>query len=95
MQRHGEHSYDTLGYRDLRLLNKTDAKWLVEAWGEPTRHSTLNATHKAVWDRFEDALMKRQKEHSGRLLDDLMALQRSSYSPPMPRTKDRKWWKFW
>jgi hypothetical protein len=90
-----EFSYDTLGYRDLRLLNKTDAKWLVEAWGEPTRHSTLNATHKAVWDRFEDALMKRQKEHSGRLLDDLVALQRSSYSPPMPRTKDRKWWKFW
>jgi hypothetical protein len=30
-----EMPYPKIGYTELRLLNKTDQKWLVDAWGEP------------------------------------------------------------
>ncbi|GEP43089.1 hypothetical protein BGE01nite_23800 [Brevifollis gellanilyticus] len=79
-----EYSYARLGYKKLRLLNKTDVKWLVEAWGEPQKHTTLNALHKAVWDRFEATLLGRAAKES-----DLSNLHYSSIisimeSPPLP-----------
>jgi len=64
------YSYETLGYEQLDLLNKTDRKWLIDAWGEPKGHTTLNTMHRALWDaneqkvqgsqqsRFRDAITK-------------------------------------
>lgn len=61
-------AYKELGYRELPLLNKTDCKWLVDSWGEPRLHTTLNALHRAVWEAHETRLIaQRQKEESERL----------------------------
>jgi hypothetical protein len=90
-----EFSYNTLGYQELRLLNKTDIKWFVESWGEPSHHSTLNAMHKLTWDRFEDSLIKRRKEDSDRRMAAFLALRDLSNLPPTPEPEKSKWWKFW
>ncbi len=49
-------SYKSLGYRHLTLLNKTDVKWLIEAWGEPESHRTLHKLHLGVWEEYEEKL---------------------------------------
>ena len=55
-------SYKNLGYEALELLNKTDIKWLIEAWGEPECHSTLHEMHLDLWREYENKLqVKRQK----------------------------------
>ena len=56
------YTYSELGYRDLTLLNKTDVKWVVEAWGEPDCHTTLNALHRPVWEEYESRLIARRKK---------------------------------
>lgn len=48
--------YHVLGYEKLELLNKTDAKWLVEAWGAPITHFTLHELHLDIWNHYEDKL---------------------------------------
>jgi hypothetical protein len=53
-------SYNELGYKKLELLNKTDCKWLVELWGEPQSHSTLNDLHADVWDEYERKLIRKR-----------------------------------
>jgi len=55
-------SYNNLGYNKLNLLNKTDIKWLVEIWGEPQSHSTLNEIHNDIWHKYELILLERQKK---------------------------------
>lgn len=54
-------SYVDLGYNQLRLLNKTDVKWLIGQWGEPEGHSTLNAMHRATWEVYERKLAQTQR----------------------------------
>ncbi len=34
--------WNTLGYRNLELLTKTDCKLLVQHWGEPLHHDNIN-----------------------------------------------------
>ena len=36
-----DYDYQDIGYEKLELINKTDAKKLVELWGEPNGHKTL------------------------------------------------------
>lgn len=60
-------SYSSLGYSQLELLNKTDCKWFVEQWGEPSKHSTLHNQHKSVWDEYEEKLMEERSEADGEL----------------------------
>ena len=48
--------YQALGYKQLTLLTATDAKWLVEAFGEPVGHSTVNRIHHALWTEYEKRL---------------------------------------
>lgn len=64
-------TYTELGYRHLSLLNKTDAKWLVAAWGEPTMHTTLYALHQDTWVFYEQALYRDRKSREGGLLETL------------------------
>lgn len=49
-------TWESLGYRELALLKKTDCKWMVEAWGEPSAHTTAHQKYKTVWDRYESIL---------------------------------------
>ena len=65
-------SYKVLGYKHLELLNKTDRKWIVEQWGEPETHSTLNKLHKDVWDEYETKLIEKRKKERERLWSDLI-----------------------
>lgn len=55
-------TYQELGYEQLELLNKTDAKWLIEAWGNPTAHSTLHKIHKNVWCEYEQKLKAKRNK---------------------------------
>ncbi len=63
-------SYATLGYEKLPLLNKTDAKWLTQSWGEPKRHTTLNKVHREAWVKYEDLLANQFKTRD----EDLVSL---------------------
>lgn len=51
-------TYSELGYHKLSLLNKTDCKWIVEAWGEPDSHKTLNEMYQQIWNKYENKLIK-------------------------------------
>lgn len=46
-------TYKELGYENLLLLKKTDKKFLIELWGEPEQHSTLNLIHNNLWREYE------------------------------------------
>jgi hypothetical protein len=50
--------YDVLGYEKLQLLNKRDAKWLIEMWGKPQGHSTLYEIHRPIWNAYEAKLQE-------------------------------------
>ena len=58
-----EIDYMKIGYSNLDALGKTDIKWLIERFGEPTGHMTTkdiyseviaNAVTRYIWDRYED-----------------------------------------
>lgn len=42
--------YAVLGYKHVSLLTKTDAKWLVQEWGEPESHGYMRELHLAQWN---------------------------------------------
>jgi hypothetical protein len=63
--------YETLGYDQLALLNKTDCAWLKEVWGVPEGHTTLRALHEAEWREAVQRLLKSRWEDSNKLLRDL------------------------
>lgn len=37
--------YPTMGYQCIEALGKTDAKWLVDAFGEPAEHQSFDASY--------------------------------------------------
>ena len=59
--------YQLLGYKELTLLAVTDAKWLVETFGEPRAHSTVNRLHRAVWIEYERRLNDWEWEPDSRM----------------------------
>lgn len=50
-------TYAELGYSELKLLNKTDIKWIVERWGESEHHSTLHRMYDGLWREYEEKLL--------------------------------------
>ncbi len=79
-------TFDQLGCDRLRLLNKTDKRWLVDVYGPPSAHRTLNELHRALWDRFEGALATKRKREDDELFGEIRSTIKA---PPRP------WWKFW
>lgn len=67
-------TYKDLGYRELVLLKKTDWKWMVEVWGEPRSHTTLNAIHRRVWDTHETKLIEARERENARRLSEIRSL---------------------
>lgn len=55
-----QYDWEKLGYKHLPLLNKTDVKRLVAAWGEPKRHSSLIKDYASVWSEYEIRLLENQ-----------------------------------
>jgi hypothetical protein len=74
--------YNQLGYQCLPLLNKADRKWIVDAWGEPEKHTSLRALYAEVWSAAVRALTdKRVAEYAERwhqqiTSEQYLALQR-------------------
>lgn len=63
--------YQQLGYEQLKLLTKTDAKMLVNLYGEPNQHSTLNQLYTEVWQQAEqDYLQCLQQGQSAEQLEN-------------------------
>ena len=46
-------TWDSVGYDQLELLNKTDQKWMIEAWGEPSQHRSLSSSYSDIWIEYE------------------------------------------
>lgn len=46
-----EFPYRIVGHLHLRLLNKTDRKWIEDAWGPPDGHANPHDLHRDVFDR--------------------------------------------
>lgn len=67
-------TYQDLGYKKLELLNKTDIKWLVEAWGEPTNHTTLHDLHIELWNEYERKLKNKRLRDNQKFIKELKAL---------------------
>lgn len=67
-------SYNELGYEKLELLNKTDIKWLVECWGEPTAHTTLHEVHIDVWRKYEAQLKNKRNRQTEEFVSELKSL---------------------
>ena len=90
-------TYERLGYRELRLLNKTDAKWLVDVWGEPKKHTTLNAMHKATWDHYEDILIQKMTSDNNQFKSEISKLfdEHRKNSVQATLQPKQKWWRFW
>lgn len=58
-----EIDYMEIGYSNLKALGKTDIKWLIERFGEPTGHIMtkdiyseviVNAATRHIWNKYED-----------------------------------------
>jgi len=48
--------YAELGFKHLSLLTKTDAKWLVQQWGEPEEHAHMRELHLNQWKELHNSL---------------------------------------
>lgn len=81
-----EFSFAELGYECLRVLNKTDKKWLIAAFGTPRTHRTLNDIHSATWNRYEMALVEIRRQEN----ENIFGKPRVMKQKPT-----RLWWKFW
>ena len=67
-------TYNELGYEHLALLNKTDVKWIEEAWGAPVSHGTLHRMHIGLWREFEERLRLAREAERAKFVGELRAL---------------------
>ncbi len=67
-------TYRELGHKHLELLNKTDVKWIEEAWGTPTMHSTLHKMHIDLWKEFEEKLRMAREAEQINFVSELKSL---------------------
>jgi hypothetical protein len=74
-------SYKSLGYTKLKLLNKTDIKWLSELWGEPEEHTTLHEMHN-VWREYEGKLKAKRSKRDEEFIKSINELAPSSRKLP-------------
>lgn len=66
--------YEEIGYEHLQLLNKTDRKWVVEAWGEPATHVTAQTFHDELWQEAVKRLRQKNKDRDNELQNLLRGL---------------------
>lgn len=78
-------SYKETGYEHLGLLNKTDAKWLVEKWGEPKAHKGPLSQYKDLHDRYWEEAEEQVEAAMERELEDLN-LQMREHHPEEGQT---------
>lgn len=57
-------NYESLGCDNLKLLNATDKKMIIDLWGEPRGHSTLNQLKRSLWNEYEEKLIRLRKKQT-------------------------------
>ncbi len=67
-------TYGELGYEYLTLLNKTDVKWIEEAWGSPSSHTTLYSMHIDLWKESEKRLRLIRESERNKFVNELRTL---------------------
>lgn len=67
-------SYRELGHEHLDLLNKTDVKWIEEAWGAPSKHNTLHTMYIGLWQEFEENLRVVREAERNKFSNTVMSL---------------------
>lgn len=77
-------SYTHLGYEKLDILNKTDIQWLIEYWGQPNSHSTLNEIHHDIWRKYEQKFVFEQQEQNEKFATEMKALLSASSAALRP-----------
>lgn len=55
--------YSRLGFEKFRLVNKTDAKWFIQVFGQPTYHSTMNVLYQDLWTAAEDCFEIQEQKY--------------------------------
>ncbi|MFW6129890.1 MAG: hypothetical protein ACOC56_01825 [Atribacterota bacterium] len=55
-------NYTKIGYKYLRLIKVTDAKWLRNNWGEPKQHQQSKEVNEDLWNKVNDSFVKLEKE---------------------------------
>jgi len=61
--------YNEIGYLEISQLNKTDIKWLINEFGEPSSHQSVSEYHKEYMLLLEDLLIQKRKKEHGELWD--------------------------
>jgi hypothetical protein len=81
-----QYEYETLGYEQLTLLNKTDRASIKAVWGEPNAHTTLRALNETEWREAVQRHLRREWEREIEIPSDLSAeefeLHYSGFQPP-------------
>jgi len=75
-------SYYEVGFLELDLMNKTDAKWLVEQWGQPNLHTTLHKKYPEIWIEYEDKLQQEYIRQDEKFDAEIDLEYLKEYSPP-------------
>lgn len=71
--------YEQLGYQQLKLVTKTDAKLLVDLYGEPKQHTTLNQLFQQLWQQAEiDYLERLQQQQTDADMPQIQVAQSNS-----------------
>lgn len=78
-------SWYEIGYEKLELLKKTDIKWMVELWGEPKSHKSMNQIYLGLWKEYEDKLIEKRKNENRKFEQYF-----SESGVRKPRKKDKK-----
>lgn len=69
-----EFPYAEIGYTELGLLNKTDVKWLIGAWGEPEKHQTAQSHQEECWSTYVARVAKQVERHEKNFEQRLMKM---------------------
>jgi hypothetical protein len=83
-------TYSELGYKYLDLLNKTDIKWITDAWGEPENHTTLHELQIEIWNKYEDRLKEKRDKKDRKFQEKLKKMLKPEKTEPKKIITDRK-----
>ncbi len=79
--------YEQIGYRNVTWLGASDRKWLLEAWGEPKRHSDPFEQFQPDWLRALDEFARALESQEKRSQQEWQDLIRAA-----PAERRRRWW---
>jgi hypothetical protein len=78
-----QHPYRTIGYSKLPL-QKTDIKWIVDAWGEPNDH------HNAAFANRELLLEANNSFNAAAKEDEIKFWGKHGFEPPLKENESKK-----